>query len=263
LFKILLSLNKIYLNLLLDPEKTVMQTIEDAMTEEANLKVRDVLGSFLFSSDDVNKKVSVLSGGERARVSLCKLLLSPINFLIMDEPTNHLDIISKDILKKALINFDGTLIIVSHDRDFLQGLSNTLYEFKNKSIKEYMGDITTFLETKDLNDLDDLNMVGDKIIEKDIKTDSSQKISYQKRKELDKNIRRTKNRISKLEKEISELEDIRKELDLKLSNPELFKELTKDPDFFKNYELEKEKITKKENEWERLVSDLDKLQKSN
>ena len=200
----------------LDPEKTVMQTIEDAMTEEANLKVRDVLGSFLFSSDDVNKKVSVLSGGERARVSLCKLLLSPINFLIMDEPTNHLDIISKDILKKALISFDGTLIIVSHDRDFLQGLSNTLYEFKNKSIKEYMGDITTFLESKDLDDLDDLNMVGDRIIKKDIKTDSRQKISYQKRKELDKNIRRTKNRISKLEKEISELESVRKELDLKL-----------------------------------------------
>ena len=247
----------------LDPEKTVMQTIEDAMTEEANLKVRDVLGSFLFSSDDVNKKVSVLSGGERARVSLCKLLLSPINFLIMDEPTNHLDILSKDILKKALINFDGTLIIVSHDRDFLQGLSNTLYEFKNKSIKEYMGDITTFLESKDLDDLDDLNMVGDRIIKKETKTDSGQKISYQKRKELDKNIRRTKNRISKLEKEINELEGIRKELDSKLSNPESFKELTKDPAFFKNYELEKEKITKKEKEWESLVSDLDKLQKLN
>ncbi len=247
----------------LNPEKTVMQTIEDAMTEEANLKVRDVLGSFLFSSDDVNKKISVLSGGERARVSLCKLLLSPINFLIMDEPTNHLDITSKDILKKALINFDGTLIIVSHDRDFLQDLSNKLYEFKNKSIKEYMGDITTFLESKDLDDLDDLNMGGDKVIEKNIKTDSNQKISYQKRKELDRRIRKTKNQISKLEKEISELESIRKDLDIKLSNPESFKELTKDPNFFKNYELEKEKITKKEKEWERLVSDLDKLQKSN
>ena len=158
----------------LDPDKTVLQTIEYAMTESVNLKVRDVLGSFLFSNDDVDKKISVLSGGERARVSLCKLLLSPINFLIMDEPTNHLDIISKDILKKALINFDGTLIIVSHDRDFLQGLSNKIYEFKDNSIKEYMGDITNFLASKKLDDLDELN-IGNKTIEKNLKEDSLQK----------------------------------------------------------------------------------------
>jgi len=245
----------------LDPDKTVMQTIEDAMTEEANLKVRDVLGSFLFSNDDVNKKISVLSGGERARVSLCKLLLSPINFLIMDEPTNHLDILSKDILKKALINFDGTLIIISHDRDFLQGLSNKIYEFKDKVIKEYMGDITTFLEAKEIHELDDLNM-GKKEVLKTLKTDSNQKITYQKRKELDRSIRKTENRITKIEKEVTELTASQQELDLKLSNPESFKEMTKDSDFFKNYESQKDKIIKKEKEWEQLVSELNKLKKS-
>ncbi|MAQ32043.1 MAG: glycosyl transferase family 2, partial [Flavobacteriales bacterium] len=185
----------------LDPDKTVLETIEYAMTEDVNLKVRDVLGSFLFSNDDVDKKISVLSGGERARVSLCKLLLSPINFLIMDEPTNHLDIISKDILKKALINFDGTLIIVSHDRDFLQGLSNKIYEFEDNSIKEYMGDITNFLASKKLDNLAELN-IGNKTIEKNTKEESLQKKSYQKRKELDRRIRKVQNQISRLEKEI-------------------------------------------------------------
>jgi len=132
----------------LDPDKTILQTIEEAEKSDSNLKIRDILGSFLFSSDDVDKRISVLSGGERARVSLCKLLLSPVNFLIMDEPTNHLDIISKDVLKRALINYDGSLIIISHDRDFLQGLSEKIYEFKDKNIKEYIGDVNTFLEAK-------------------------------------------------------------------------------------------------------------------
>ena len=244
----------------LDPDKTVLQTIEYAMTENVNLKVRDVLGSFLFSNDDVDKKISVLSGGERARVSLCKLLLSPINFLIMDEPTNHLDIISKDILKKALINFDGTLIIVSHDRDFLQGLSNKIYEFKDNSIKEYMGDITNFLASKKLDDLDELN-IGNKTIEKNLKEDSLQKKSYQKRKELDRRIRKVQNQISRLEKEIIDLDTKKKELDFKLSDPIFFKEMSQDPTFFKSYELEKQRLISKEKEWEKLVVTLNDLKK--
>ncbi len=244
----------------LDPDKTVLETIEYAMTEDVNLKVRDVLGSFLFSNDDVDKKISVLSGGERARVSLCKLLLSPINFLIMDEPTNHLDIISKDILKKALINFDGTLIIVSHDRDFLQGLSNKIYEFEDNSIKEYMGDITNFLASKKLDNLAELN-IGNKTIEKNTKEDSLQKKSYQKRKELDRRIRKVQNQISRLEKEIIDLDAKKKELDLKLSDPIFFKEMSQDPTFFKSYELEKQQLLSKEKEWEKLVATLNDLKK--
>jgi len=245
----------------LDGDKTVLQTIEDAMTGDTSLKVRDVLGSFLFSNDDVDKKISVLSGGERARVSLCKLLLSPINFLIMDEPTNHLDIISKDILKKALIAFDGTLIIISHDRDFLQGLSNKIYEFKNQNIKEFLGDVNTFLKNKELENLEDLNLgnVAKKKLKK--KTDSIQKKSYHQRKETDRNIRKLEKKISKIENEITQLELEQKALDVKLSNPEQFKELTKQKDFFKNYESEKLKIQEKEKEWEVLVSDLNDFKK--
>ena len=229
------------------------------MTGDTNLKVRDVLGSFLFSSDEVSKKISVLSGGERARVSLCKLLLSPINFLIMDEPTNHLDMISKDILKKALIAFDGTLIIISHDRYFLQGLSNKIYEFKNQNIKEYIGDVNTFLKAKELEDLDDLNIIKTVKLKTNAKKDSEQKLSYQQQKKLDRNIRKTENKIFKLEDEIGKLEERQREIDEKLSNPELFKAITKEKDFFKNYEANKQKIEKKEKEWGALISKLNNL----
>ena len=245
----------------LDPDKTILQTIEEAEKTDSNLKIRDILGSFLFSSDDVNKKISVLSGGERARVSLCKLLLSPVNFLIMDEPTNHLDIISKDVLKRALINYDGSLIIISHDRDFLQGLSEKIYEFKDKNIKEYIGDVNTFLEAKKLEDLDHMNIIKSPISTK-IKKDSQQKISYHKRKELDSNIRKFKKRITKLESEITEIEEKKKKIDLQLADPAKFQELSKEKDFFKNYESLTTEIKEKEEEWEELVLELNKLQKS-
>jgi len=244
----------------LDPDKTVLRTIEESMTEGVNLKVRDILGSFLFTNDDVNKKISVLSGGERARVSLCKLLLAPINFLIMDEPTNHLDIFSKDILKKALVNFDGTLIIISHDRDFLQGLTNKIYEFQDKKIKEYLGDINGFLQAKDMVNLDD--MQAKKLIRpSSSKEDSLQKKSYQERKTKEKSIRKLANKIVKIEKEITEMEVVQKDLDVKLSDPKQFQELSKKKDFFKGYEAYKNKIVKKEEEWDKLVEELDKLKK--
>ncbi len=243
----------------LDPNKTILQTIEDEITSEVSLKVRDVLGSFLFSNDDVDKKISVLSGGERARVSLCKLLLSPINFLIMDEPTNHLDIISKDVLKKALIKYDGALIIVSHDRDFLQGLSNKIYEFKNKNIKESLGDVNTFLNEKALENLEDLNKPSVRNKKLVIKKDSQEKLSYQKRKELDRNIRITEKKISKIEEEITKIEKKKKDLDLVLLDPIKYKELTKEQDFFKKYDSEAKKIIKMENDWDTLVTRLNKL----
>ena len=178
----------------------------------------------------------------------------------MDEPTNHLDIISKDVLKRALINYDGSLIIISHDRDFLQGLSEKIYEFKNKNIKEYIGDVNTFLEAKKLEDLDHMNIIKSPISTK-IKKDSQQKISYNKRKELDSNIRKVKKRITKLESEITEIEEKKKKIDLQLADPAKFQELSKEKEFFKNYESLTTEIKEKEEEWEELVLELNKLQK--
>ena len=177
----------------------------------------------------------------------------------MDEPTNHLDIISKDVLKKALIKYDGTLIIISHDRDFLQGLSSKIFEFKNKNIKESLGDVNTFLEEKALENLDDLNKTSKKIDKKIIKVDSIEKISYQKRKELDKNIRITERKISKLEEEISILEEKKKELDIQLSDPIKYKEIIKEKNFFKIYDNNNQNIVDMENDWDVLVKRLNEL----
>lgn len=138
---------------LLDEKLTVFQTIDDVAVGEVRTKIKDLLGAFMFSGDDITKKVKVLSGGERTRLAMIKLLLEPVNLLILDEPTNHLDMKTKDILKRALQDFDGTLILVSHDRDFLDGLAEKVYEFGNKQIKEHLGDINNFLHKKKLDNL--------------------------------------------------------------------------------------------------------------
>tara|TARA_B100000965_G_C19182535_1_gene579446 strand:- start:56 stop:598 length:543 start_codon:yes stop_codon:yes gene_type:complete len=179
----------------------------------------------------------------------------------MDEPTNHLDIVSKDILKKSLIEFDGTLVVISHDRDFLQGLTNKVYEFKQRNIKEHLGDLNGYLQQNHLESLDQLNVIqsDDKI--KNEKYDSQQKISYNKKREYDKKVRKIENKISKLEEEISLLELKKKELDRKLSDPIIFKEMQQDKDFFIKYELEKNKIQEKENDWALLVARLEELKK--
>jgi len=141
---------------LLDEELTVYQTIDDVAVGDIRTKIKDLLGAFMFGGDSWTKKVKVLSGGERTRLAMIKLLLEPVNLLILDEPTNHLDLRTKDILKEALQNYDGTLIVVSHDRDFLNGLANKVYEFGNKRVKEYLGDIQYFLETKKLDNLKEI-----------------------------------------------------------------------------------------------------------
>ena len=233
----------------LDENLTVLETIEQAATEDTSGRVRSILGSFLFSNDEVEKKVKVLSGGERARVALCKLLLEPYNLLIMDEPTNHLDITSKGLLKKALANYDGSLIIVSHDREFLQGLSQKVYEFKNQNIKEYIGDIDTFLEEKDLENFKQLESSQKE--QKNIKQDKSdEKLSYNEQKSYKKKIKKLQNRISKLEQEISNLENSQKLVDADLAIPEKFRQLTSQDGFFEDYEKNQKKLKKLESEWE-------------
>ena len=243
----------------LDESKTVLETIYDAADEETSPKVRNILGSFLFSNDTVEKKVGVLSGGERARVALCKLLLEPVNLLVMDEPTNHLDLTSKELLKRALLEYDGSLVVVSHDREFLQGLTEKVYEFKQRNIKEYLGDINEFLKEKDLENFKQLETSQAKQKVKEKKEDSHHKISYQEKKDLDKKIKKLNNKIRKFEKEIDALEEEIKEIDSNLADPEKFKELSQNPDFFANYEQKQLKLKETEQFWEKANLELDTL----
>ena len=242
----------------LDDDLTILQTIEQAVTEHTTSNVRTILGSFLFSNDDVSKKIKVLSGGERARVALCKLLLEPYNFLVMDEPTNHLDITSKELLKKALLDYDGSLIVVSHDREFLQGLTEKVYEFKNQNIKEYYGDINSFLSERSLDNFKQLeaSQKEQKIIDKD---KTIQQGNYVDQKNKKRKINQLKKDIVKLERKIDTLSEILKKKDENLSDPEKFKELVNDKDFFLIYDEENKKLKSLEKDWESKNEELEKL----
>ena len=240
----------------LEDNKTVLQCIQDAADVNTSGKVRDILGSFLFSNDDVDKKIKVLSGGERARVALCKLLLEPINLLIMDEPTNHLDMMSKDILKRALKDYDGSLIVVSHDRDFLQGLTEKVYEFKNQNIKEYIGDINTFLNKRELADFKQLEKSEKQEPKKDKK---QEQLTYQQNKKKTREKRKLQNRISKLEKQIDALEKQMKQLDKQLADANQFQKLSKEKDFFEKYEQNQQKLQQLVQYWENTMAQLERL----
>ncbi len=236
----------------LDGELTVHDTMIHAADEKTRSKVRDMLGAFLFRGDEVDKKVKVLSGGERNRLALCKMLLQPFNVLVMDEPTNHLDIKSKNVLKEALKNFDGTLILVSHDRDFLQGLSNTVYEFKNKKIKEYLGDINFYLEEKRINDLRDVEKKDKQ--EKTISdTKETAKQSYQDQKK----VKSLNNKLSNIESKINKLEREIKEIDVELAIN--YDETIAQPNFFDNYQAKKDLLSSLMEDWEILQEEMDAL----
>lgn len=228
----------------LPPEKTVLEIMEDAANDTNRLKVRDMLGAFLFGGEAVDKKAKVLSGGERNRLALCKLLLSPFNVLIMDEPTNHLDIASKNVLKKALQNFDGTLIVVSHDRDFLQGLTTTVYGFKDRVIKEYLGDIDYFLEQ---HQIENLREAEKRTVVKDEK-DTSKKEAYKLSKEQEKELKKLKNRLNKVENQIADLEAEIEQIDLELAQN--YAEVSERPNFFENYKAKKATLDQLMEEWE-------------
>jgi ATP-binding cassette, subfamily F, member 3 len=234
----------------LDGSKTVLDTMIDAANETNRSKVRDILGSFLFRGEEADKYVRVLSGGERNRLALAKLLLQPLNVLVMDEPTNHLDIKSKTVLKDALIKFSGTLILVSHDRDFLQGLTNKVYEFKNKHIKEYLGDIDFFLEQRNLENLREAER-RDVVKNEDVKTDNKQ--SYQDQKKL----KSLNNKLSKIESEISQLEKTIKANDVELQTN--YDVTVANPDFFSKYQAKKDGLKKCMKEWEQIHEALEAL----
>jgi len=196
----------------LDIKKTVFETIDDEAVGEIRTQVRGILGSFLFGGEDIEKKVSVLSGGEKTRLALCKLLLKPSNLLILDEPTNHLDLKSKEVLKNALAAYDGTLIVVSHDRDFLTGLTKIIYEVQSNGLKEFIGDIYDFLKEKQASTIA-LFEKAEKQKQSKKENTSANKRSYQEEKEYKKAVRKLENKINKCEKEIAELEKRIGELD--------------------------------------------------
>jgi len=234
----------------LDGEITLLQTMEDAATDTNRSKVRDMLGSFLFRGDDVEKKVKVLSGGERNRLALCKLLLQPINVLVMDEPTNHLDIKSKNVLKAALKQFEGTLLLVSHDRDFLQGMSNIVYEFKDQKIREYLGDINFFLEQKNAMNMREIE-------KKDVVVNAAAKpvknISYEDQKKA----KSLQNRLSKIESQIQQLEkDIQHDDKALASN---YDKHIEDATFFAAYEKKKNELAQFLEDWELVQLEIEEL----
>jgi len=234
----------------LDGSKTVADTMLDAADKKTRPRVRDILGAFLFRGDDVDKYVRVLSGGERNRLALALLLLQPFNVLVMDEPTNHLDIKSKNVLKEALKNFPGTMILISHDRDFLQGLTNTVYEFKDKRIKEYLGDINYFLEQRKLQNLREAEK-RTTVVSEEKKTRSDGKQNYEQQKKL-KSLR---NKLSKVEASIHKLEREIKEIDVELSIN--YEETISSPDFFNNYQQLKKELENLMEQWEEITARLE------
>jgi ATP-binding cassette subfamily F protein 3 len=235
----------------LDGNKTVLDTMIDAANETNRSKVRDILGSFLFRGDDADKFVRILSGGERNRLALAKMLLQPLNVLVMDEPTNHLDIKSKNVLKQALKNFEGTLILVSHDRDFLQGLTNKVYEFKDQKIREYLGDIDFYLEQRKAQDFRVIEMKQQQKNEKKIAAIPKEAVSFQDQKAL----KSLQNKLSNLEAKISDLETAILKQDKSLE--ENYDKTASDPSFFNTYQDNKKQLQKFMKEWETVSLEID------
>lgn len=232
----------------LDGSKTILDTMIDAANEKNRSKVRDILGSFLFRGDDVEKYVRVLSGGERNRLALAKMLLQPFNVLVMDEPTNHLDIKSKNVLKQALQNFEGTLILVSHDRDFLQGLTNKVYEFKDQKIKEYLGDIDFYLEQRRVQDfraIEKKQQTAAKVVEQPKENNYR---DQKKMKSLKNKLSAVESKIAALEKEIAEIDhDLLMNYDATIAQE----------NFFDTYQQKKKDLENLMERWEEITLDLE------
>lgn len=241
---------------LLNEDLTVFDTIDQIADGAGKTQVQSILGAFLFSGDDVEKKVKVLSGGERSRLAMIQLLMKPYNFLILDEPTNHLDIHSKELLKEALANYEGTVLLVSHDRDFLNGLAEKVYEVAHKKVKEYIGGIYDYLEKKQIESLQDLNLAA-KSTKTENKNISENKLAYEERKELSKQLRKAEKEVAKYETEISILEEQLGGIEKKLAMP------SEDIDMNKlsaQYQNIQKQIEKNMELWEKANEVVEKLQ---
>ena len=248
----------------LDNSLTVMETLEEAVTNDYDVNIRSMLGAFLFTGDDVEKKVSVLSGGEKARLAMCKLLLHPYNVLILDEPTNHLDLKAKSVLKDALQKFDGSLIVVSHDRDFLAGLTEFVYEVTPNRLKQYIGDIKNFLHEKHAESIGqyEASKTGERVLSKgksSTKDKSSKSISKEEKKAKDKALRQAIKKVQRLEKSVSKAEE-----ELKLKNEELNSVDPSDRKKMTDLSYEFEEVQRKHDDllqqWEDALIEIEKLE---
>jgi ATP-binding cassette subfamily F protein 3 len=246
--------------MMLDPERTVFETIDDVATGDMRPRVRSLLGQFLFGGETIDKKVKVLSGGEKSRLALAKLLLEPVNLLVLDEPTNHLDMQSKDILKSALLQYDGTMVVVSHDRDFLQGLTDKVWEFKNHTIKVHVGDVYEFLATRKLETLKQLEIktAAAKLAGED--TVSVGKQDYERRKLIEKEARKVRSQIEKQETLIEELEAKIAAIDAMLADPYNHSEKVASGELFQEYEAFKQQLEEAMHHWETLHVLLEEVQ---
>jgi len=253
----------------LDGNNTVLEEMENATSHSDLFKqVRSLLGAFLFSGDDVYKKVKVLSGGERGRLAIAKLLTEPLNFLLMDEPTNHLDLRSKDVLKQALNDFKGTLIVVSHDRDFLRGLTNKIFEFTPEGIKEHIGSVDEFLSRKEAADFRAIESEKTKRAEQTAvfanqlgtaNNNNKQAAPTVDKRVNDKEAKRIKNAINKSEENITKLETQIAEMDAKLQHPDTYKQYMNDTKFYEEYNKLKSDLETEMQKWEQLTVELEKL----
>lgn len=244
---------------LMDDDKTVFETVDAAARGEIRSRLRDILGAFLFRGDDIEKKVRVLSGGERSRLALVKLLLEPYNLLVLDEPTNHLDMRSKDILKKALMKYDGTLIVVSHDRDFLDGLVAKVFEFRHNRIRENIGGIYDFLSKKKIENLRDIE-AKDRSREKNTNRElTSSKQQYLERKEYEKRLRKLRRKLEESEHEIEKMERELSEMDIRLMSSSLPDESA---DIYRDYENLKLRLNREMESWTLYSHEVDEFIKS-
>ena len=241
---------------MLDGELTVFDTIDRVAKGDIRLKIRDILGAFMFGGEASDKKVKVLSGGERSRLAMIKLLLEPVNFLILDEPTNHLDMRTKDVLKEAILAFDGTVIVVSHDRDFLNGLVSKVYEFGGGLVREHIGGIYDFLQKKEMESLDELHTIGSPSGNSPKATTSQPsdgKLSYEERKEQAKLKRKAEKKVEQCEQLVMELENEKTKLEAKLATPEGAADAT----LFDAYNDIQQKLTEAELAWEEALEQLE------
>jgi ATP-binding cassette subfamily F protein 3 len=244
----------------LDGEATVFETIDEVAVGDARKNVRSLLGSFLFSGDDVDKKVKVLSGGEKGRLAMCKLLLKPYALLVLDEPTNHLDMKSKEVLKNALMKYDGTLVVVSHDRDFLQGLTTKVFEFRGGAIKQHIGDVNEYLTTRKIESFKELEQKG-KVVKAAAQpaAQSANKVNQEEVRQKEKELKVIQNQVTKSEQEIARLESEIKKVDDLLLDPELYTETVNDKDLFPRYEGWKKQLEKEMEKWEELQGKIEKF----